>query len=143
MPDAGREALNVKSDARGKWLLVAAAAAPLLMLASACATSYPDGSFPAQKALLGKTESEVLACAGEPKQKSVSGDETKLTYHRKSPVFEESFATSKTSVACPRHACEAVVVLKGGRVEEVHYHPRPPSLGGCEHCEEIFRACMP
>lgn len=112
-------------------------------LLAGCATTSPDGSFPVQKALLGKTEQEVLACAGEPKKKSVSGEETLLTYHRTAPVFEESFAISKTSVPCPRHACEAVVVLMGDRVSEVRYHPTPHSLGGCEHCEEIFRTCVP
>ena len=132
-----------KGEAWGKRALIAGAAAPLLMLVSACATAHPDSSFPAQKALLGKTESEVLACAGEPKEKSTSGDETKLTYHRAAPVFEESFAISKTSVPCPRHACEAIVILKGDRVSEVRYNPVPYSLGGCEHCEEIFRKCMP
>lgn len=112
-------------------------------LLAGCATSGPDGSFPAQKALIGKSESEMLACAGEPKQRSTSADETKLTYHRAAPVFEGSFAGSKSSVPCPRHACEAVVVLKDDRVSEVQYHPTPRSLGGCEHCEEIFRTCVP
>lgn len=133
----------MKREAWETWTLIAGASASLLMLVSACAMVPQEGSFPAQKALLGKTESEVLACAGEPKQKSASGDETKLTYHRKAPVFEESFAISKTSVPCPRHACEAVVVLQGGRVEEVQYRPTPHSLGGCEHCEEIFEKCLP
>jgi len=114
-----------------------------LGLLAACVTPGIDGGFPAQKALIGKTESEVIACAGKPKTKSASGEETQLTYHRSAPVFEESFAVSKTSVPCPRHACEAVVVLKGDRVSEVHYHPIPRSLGGCEHCEEIFQPCLP
>jgi hypothetical protein len=109
-----------------------------------CATpAGPDGSFPSQRALIGKTESEVLACAGEPRTRSATGEEVRLTYRRTAPVFEESFASSKTSMPCPRHACEAVVVLKGDRVTEVQYHPTPQSLGGCEHCEEIFRKCMP
>jgi hypothetical protein len=112
-------------------------------LPAGCATTSPDGSFPAQKALIGKSESEMLACAGEPKMRSASGEETRLTYHRRAPVFEGSFAGSKSSVPCPRHACEAVVVLKGDRVAEVQYHPTPQSLGGCEHCEEIFRNCVP
>ncbi len=132
-----------KGEAWGKWTLIAGASVPLLMLVSACATAHPDGAFPAQKVLLGKTGQEVLACAGEPKKKAVSGEETQLTYHRRAPVFEESFAISKTSVPCPRHACEAVVVLKGDRVSEVQYHPTPHSLGGCEHCEEIFQKCLP
>ena len=132
-----------KGEAWGKWALITGAAAPLLMLPAGCVTSVPEGGFPAQKALIGKSESEMLACAGEPKKRSASDEETRLTYHQKAPVFEESFATSKTSMPCPRHACEAVVVLKGDRVAEVQYHPTPRSLGGCEHCEEIFRACMP
>jgi hypothetical protein len=120
------------------WALMA------MGLVAGCVTPLgQDGSFPAQKALVGKTESEVLACAGEPKQKSASGEDTRLIYHRKAPVLEESFAISKTSVPCPRHACEAVVVLKSGRVSEVQYHPTPRTLGGCEHCEEIFQGCLP
>lgn len=135
--------MNVKREARGKRTFLAGAAVSLLMLASACATAHPDGSFPAQKALIGKTESEVLACAGEPRARSVTGEETRVTYRRTAPMFEESFASSKSSLSCPRHACEAVVVLKGDRVTEVQYYPTPQSLGGCEHCEEIFRQCAP
>ena len=123
--------------------VVAVRAVLMMGLLAGCTMPKPDGSFPAQKALLGKTEQEVVACAGKPKQKSTSGDETQLTYRRSAPVFEESFAISKTSVPCPRHACEAVVVLKGDRVAEVRYSPTPHSLGGCEHCEEIFQQCLP
>lgn len=130
-----------KGDASGGWALITGAA--VLLLVSACATVSPDGSFPAQKALIGKTESEVLACAGEPKARSVSGGETTLVYRRTAPVFEESFSIAKSSVPCPRHACEAVVRLKDGRVVEAQYRPTPHSLGGCEHCEEMFRQCLP
>lgn len=50
-------------------------------LPAGCAATSPDGSFPAQKTLLGKSEQEILACAGEPKARSVTGKETTLTYH--------------------------------------------------------------
>lgn len=123
--------------------VVAIGALMAIGLLAGCVTTSPDGSFPAQQALLGKSEQEMLACAGEPKARSVTGEETTLTYHRKAPVFEESFATSKASMPCPRHACEAVVMLKGDRVVEVQYRPTPHSLGGCAHCEEIFRNCVP
>jgi hypothetical protein len=122
---------------------VGGAAASLLMLMFACATVSPDGSFPAQRALVGKTAQEVLACAGEPRERTDSGEETRFTYYRKAPVFEKSIAVSKGSVPCPGHACRAVVVFKGDRVTEVQFHPEPPSLGGCEHCEDIFQACLP
>lgn len=110
---------------------------------SACATAPPDGTFPAQQALIGMTEQEILACAGKPKTRSASGDESVLTYRRTAPVFEESFAGTRGSVPCPRHGCEAVIVLKDGRVTEARYHPSPPSVGGCEHCEEILQRCLP
>ncbi len=112
-------------------------------LLAGCATPDLDGGFPAQKALVGKTESAVTACAGTPKTKSTIGEETRLTYHRSAPTFEESFPASKSSLSPPHHACEAVVVLKGGRVSEVRFHPIPHSLGGVEHCEEIFQPCLP
>lgn len=120
-----------------------AVAACLCCGIAACATTIPDGSFPAQRTLLGKTAQEVLACAGEPRERTGGDGETRFTYYRKAPVFEKSTAVSKGSVPCPGHACRAVVVFKGGRVTEVQYHPEPPSLGGCEHCEEIFQACQP
>lgn len=131
----------MRAQARTHRTLVAGAV--LLLLPAACATAQPDGSFPAQKVLVGKTWSEVLACAGEPKKKSVSDGDAIWTYHGAAPLFEQSFPGSKASVPCPRHACDAVVTLKDGRVTDVRYHPRPPSLGGCEHCEEIFRKCLP
>ena len=118
-------------------------AVTVMSLLAGCVTPGANGGFPAQKALIGKTESEVIACAGGPSKQSVTGDETRLTYRRSAPVFEESFASSKTSVPCPHHACEAVVVLKGDRVNEVQYNPVPYSIGGCEHCEEIFQQCLP
>ena len=114
-----------------------------LISLAACAATSPEGPFPAQQALIGMTEQEVLACAGKPKTRSSSGGGTVLTYRRAAPVFEESFAGSRGSVPCPRHGCEAVIVLKDGRVAEARYHPSPPSVGGCEHCEEILRNCLP
>lgn len=124
-------------------LVAAIGTALTVCLPAACATDRPDGPFPAQQALIGKIGSDVIACAGEPARRSESGGETLLTYRRSAPVFEESFAGSKASVPCPRHACEATVVLKGDRVSEVRYSPVPRTLGGCEHCEEIFRKCLP
>jgi len=134
--EAGGEIRRVRAVA-------AIGTAAAMGLLAGCVTPSFDGGFPAQKALVEKTESEVIACAGKPKTKSASGEETHLTYRRSAPVFEESFAISKTSVPCPRHACEAVVVLRGDRVSEVRYNPVPHSLGGCEHCEEIFQQCLP
>lgn len=138
---------HLSREAGGKIRRVRAVAAIGTAVAmgplAGCVTPSIDAGFPAQEALVGKTESEVIACAGKPKTKSANGEETRLTYHRSAPVFEESFVISKASVPCPRHACEAVVVLKGDRESEVGYNPVPHSLGGCEHCEEIFQKCLP
>lgn len=134
-----KKAAPKRAEARGAGRPAMLAA--ICCMLAACAAAQPDGSFPGRAALIGKSEQELLACAGEPKKKSVSDGDAIWTYHGAAPLFEQSFPGSKASVPCPRHACDAVVTLKDGRVTDVRYHPRPPSLGGCEHCEELFRAC--
>jgi hypothetical protein len=119
------------------------AAALLLMLVSACATAPPDGSFPAQKALIGKTESEVLACAGTPVRTVIDveeGGDRVLFYQKSSRANEDTFPGSKSSVIGVRHGCTAGLRFKDGRVAAVEY--QPSARGGIEHCEEIFSQCL-
>lgn len=107
----------------------------------ACATTPRDGSFPAQKALLGKTEQEVVACAGKPLSEGMEGNEKTLTYYLDSRANEDTFSGSKSSVIGVRHGCTAELHFKGGRVADVGY--KPSVRGGVEHCAEIFQQCLP
>lgn len=131
----------MKREARGKWALIAGAAAPLLLLLAGCATSVPEGGFPAQKALIGKSESEILVCAVKPASEGMESSEKIVTYYRDSKANEDTFSGSKSSVIGVRHGCTAELHFKDDRVTAVEFHPSV--RGGVEHCEEIFRACMP
>jgi hypothetical protein len=105
--------------------------------------SAPPKHFPAREALIGKTKQEILACAGQPLKESFEGDRARLIYYGEAEALEGSFPISKGSVPTVRHGCEAVLTLREDRIVEVHYVAIPESMGGYDHCEEIFRSCVP
>jgi len=97
---------------------------------------------PTQKALIGKTKAELLACTtGQPEERRV-GDLTVLKYYKEASQFEESFSGTKSSVARLHHGCWATLGLKNDRVEAIQYNPVPSSYKGDDHCDEIFEHCV-
>ena len=115
-----------------------------MCLVAACATVGPEREFPAKKALIGKTETEVLQCAGTPVRATIEvaeGGDRILFYHKRSRANEDTFAGSKSSVIGMRHGCTAGVHLSNDRVTKIEYEPSV--RGGIEHCEEIFWQCLP
>src|SRR5215472_3216238 len=112
--------------------------------ASGCASPPKEMPAPSvtQKALIGKTKAELLACAtGQPKTRTVC-DLTVLRYYKEAFQFEESFSGSKSSVARLHHGCWASLVLKHDRVEGVQYDSIPSSHIEDDHCDEIFAQCV-
>ena len=97
---------------------------------------------PTQKALIGKTRQELMACTSVQPQESMLGDLTVLKYYKEASVLEESFAASKSSVARLHHGCWASLVLKNDRVEGVQYDSVPSSHMEDDHCDEIFEHCI-
>ena len=111
---------------------------------SACATTPSDGSFPAQRALIGMTEQEVLVCAGTPVRATIEvweGGDRVVFYHKSSRTNEDTFPGTKSSVIGVRHGCTAKLHFKDDRVTAVEYEPS--ARGGVEHCEEVFAQCLP
>ncbi len=107
-----------------------------------CATLTTDQPFPAREALIGKTEKEVVVCAGEPLARTSGEEGAVLIYYREAPPLERSFVGSKASVPIVPHGCRARLKLKDQRVTEVEYVPVPASIGGMEHCEQMFEPCL-
>jgi hypothetical protein len=109
-----------------------------------CAEVTPNetGSYPAQRALIGKTKQALLACAGQPVVERVKGDQVQLVYYREASQLEESFAGSKSSFAKVHHGCRATIVLQEDRVSEVRYENEPSSYREEDHCEDIFEPCV-
>ena len=97
---------------------------------------------PTQKALIGKSRQELMACTAVQPQESIVGDLTVLKYYKEASQFEESFSGTKSSVARIHHGCWATLGLKKDRVEGVQYDPVPSSYKGDDHCDEIFVNCV-
>ena len=107
-----------------------------------CAASQPIEPSPIGKALLGKSKQELVVCAGSPLKESKTAEGTVLSYYKEAPMFEESFASSKTSSSGVHHGCWAHLLMENGRVVGVEYKSVPPSVNATDHCEEIFHACV-
>ena len=115
----------------------------LIMTMAGCATSEQgDGVF-VHSMLAGKSEQEISACAGEPRQRFKEGEKVRLIYRNEPAVLERSFPSARSSVTCPHHGCEAHVILLNGRTAQVEYHPFPVGDGDCDHCDRIFVRCSP
>lgn len=106
-----------------------------------CATSEQLASNFGTRVLAGKSEADVIACAGSPTKRVVQGERVAMVYRNEPSVLERSFSMAKGSLTCPRHGCEALVMLQDGRVADVEYHPFPEGSGVCDHCDRIFIKC--
>jgi len=95
-----------------------------------------------QAGLIGKTQQELLACAGAPESETIAGDMTTLTYYKRASPLEHFFSATRSRVPCPRRGCEATVTLKDGRVTSVQYRAEPAALDGCEACDAMFADCL-
>lgn len=113
-------------------------------LVAGCGAVTPNGSeeYPAQKALLGKTRQELIACAGTPVSERPGDERASVIYYREASQLEESFPGSKSSFAKVHHGCRATIFLDQGRIADVRYESEPSSYQDEDHCEEIFDRCV-
>jgi len=111
---------------------------------SGCTTTptEPRAPSPTQQALVGKTQKELMSCAGIPPEARTVGEVTELKYYKEASQFEESFPGSKSSVARAHHGCWATLRLTNEVVTEVQYRPVPKDYLHTDHCDEIFAKCL-
>jgi hypothetical protein len=95
-----------------------------------------------EKALYGKTEKELLACAAvRPSEQSGPG-KTGLLFYKEASLLDESFPGTKSSAPNVHHGCLAHVELQDDRIQQIHYHAVPETYPGYDHCDEIFEPCL-
>jgi hypothetical protein len=97
--------------------------------------------YPNQRAIIGKTRQELLACAGPPLRETKQADHTLLTYYRHTPVLDRSVVASKSTVPAVHPACWATLSLEGEVVAAVQYQSVPSSADATDQCEAIFDPC--
>jgi hypothetical protein len=108
-----------------------------------CVASQPIAPNPIGKGLLGKGKQELVSCAGTPLQEAKTVEGTVWTYYKEAPLFEESSALSKGSRSGVHHGCWAHILMEEDRVVGVEYRSVPRSVDATDHCEEMFRTCVP
>lgn len=114
------------------------------LVINSCAETPTSRPVTAQQHLIGKSESEVVACAGAPRTVSSQDGLRVLSYYKEGGLLEGSFPGTKGSrPEGARHACTAIVTLQNDRVTQVQYRTTPESAATHEHCEEIFQRCGP
>lgn len=129
------------------------AALALLAGAAACAKPATPTAPEAQKALIGASRTQILACAGQPAAASEVGGLEYLTYRRaetagtghlqsvpRIPVIG-SLAMGGSGY---RVTCEATFVLKDGAVEALSFHtdPTQDEAGTAEICSPLVARCL-
>lgn len=127
------------------WTIPAAA-----ILLAGCALERATTATQARDALVGKSKSEILACAGAPDRERREGDWEYLSYlrvehpsggelpgeaRRENPALAKAFAD--------RRYCEVTFVLHDGRVQRLGY---AGNTGGLltqgEQCGYIVEPCV-
>ena len=108
-----------------------------------CVSSQPIAPKSIGKGLLGKSKQELVVCAGNSLQEAKTDEGTVWTYYKEAPLFEESSALSKGSRSGVHHGCWAHILMEEDRVVGVEYRSVPRSVDATDHCEEMFRTCVP
>jgi hypothetical protein len=106
-----------------------------------CAAPQPLEPSPIGKALLGKSQQELVACAGNPLRETKTVEGTVLSYYKEAPMLEESSPFLKGSRPGAHHGCWAHLLMGEDHVVGVEYRSVPPAVHATDHCEEIFQAC--
>jgi hypothetical protein len=117
--------------------------AGIVLLWSGCVSSPVDTKTDnlTAKRLVGKTREELLHCAGTPLRELPYGHGVIFRYYREAPMFEESRAFLKGSIAQEHHGCWATLLLEKEEVTGVEFRSIPEGTE-YDHCEEIFLGCV-
>ncbi len=115
------------------------------VLSHGCASAPPqDRLQPTAQKLMGKSQTHILQCAGQPLHRTMHGQEVVLRYYKEAPMFEESRPFLKGSQPGVHHGCWASVLLDKDSVVGVTFRTVPEdSEQHGDECEEIFQACAP
>ncbi|MBH0177283.1 MAG: hypothetical protein HP491_05315 [Nitrospira sp.] len=115
------------------------------VLLQGCASTLSQNVLqPTALKLIGKTQADLLQCAGQPITKSSYGQAVVLRYYKEASMFEESRPFLKGSQPGIHHGCWARLLIENDRVVGIEFQMVPEAAGEPgDECEEIFQACSP
>ena len=121
------------------------AAAIIVLLLSGCASAPIEtkSDNPTAQRLVGKTQAQILQCAGTPRRETPYGHGVILRYYREAPMLEESRSFLKGSTPGEHHGCWASLLIEQETVTGVEFRTVPEGAGNeDDDCEAIFAMCV-
>lgn len=115
------------------------------LLVQGCASAPRETiSQPTAHRLLGKSQAEILQCAGKPLQQTSHGEGLILRYYKEAPMFEESRPFLKGSQPGLHHGCWASVLIENDHATGIEFRTVPEGVDIVnDDCVEIFQGCEP
>ncbi len=113
----------------------------ILALLAACTTTPGAPDDQVRTSLLGKSHSEILACAGTPVQENQTEQGRVLRYYREAPMFDESGVFLKGSRPGVHRGCWVSLLFDQDHVVGAEFRSAPESLGDVRLCDGIFESC--
>lgn len=113
------------------------------LLVHGCA-SVPEEKIlqPNAQRLLGKSQADLLQCAGKPLQHITHGPGLIFRYYKEGSMFEESKPFLKGSQSGVHHGCWASILIENERVTGVEFRTVPEGAKPhADECVEIFQGC--
>ncbi len=121
-------------------------ATAIVLLFSGCVSTPPEkkSNNPTAQRLIGKTQAQLLQCAGKPLREIPYGHGVILRYYKEAPMLEQTTSYLKGSIPGERHGCWASLLIEQSEGTGVHFRTVPEGAGTEEDdgCEGIFTACV-
>ncbi|OQW32357.1 MAG: hypothetical protein A4E20_13945 [Nitrospira sp. SG-bin2] len=115
--------------------------AGLLLYGCASAPQENISESTAQR-LIGKSQADMLQCAGKPVRQTSHGQGLILRYYKEASMFEESRPFLKGSQPGVHHGCWASLLIENDRVTGVEFRTVPEGVEPQnDECLEIFQGC--
>ena len=114
----------------------------ILLLVAACAANPGAPNDDIKKSLLGKSQTEILACAGLPAQENQTEQGLVLRYYKEAPMFDESGVFLKGSQPGVHRGCWVSLLFEKDHVVGAEYRSAPESLGDVQLCHRIVESCQ-
>ena len=120
-------------------------AAILVLLLNGCASAPIEkkSDNPTAQRLVGKTQAQILQCAGKPLKESPYGHGVIFRYYKEAPMLEESRSFLKGSTPGEHHGCWASLLIEQEVVTGIEFRTVPEGAGNeDDDCEAIFAICV-
>jgi len=134
-------AVKRQSRRSGRYAFVFWSPAVLLLVSCVSAPGQP-GPTPIAQSLLGKSEKQILECAGKPINETRYGQGVILRFHKEAPTFDTTFLEG--GLPMTHHGCWARLLIENDQVTSVEFRTVPEGAEKADDkCDEIFRQCGP